>query len=93
MQAITIIIVALVTTFCVPVFLLLVSGYTLYATISMARYAKRRQDTIVKVVKIGRSMIQDDRQSKEGKKHSKDERPRRDEKKPKILATKIKQIT
>lgn len=56
MQAMTIIIISLITTFCVPILLLLISAYTLYNTLSMAKYAKRRNKTILDIINMGREL-------------------------------------
>lgn len=56
MQSMTIIIISLITTFCVPILLLLISAYTLYSTLSMAKYAKRRNKTILDVMNMGKEL-------------------------------------
>lgn len=55
MQSINIIVIAAVTSFCLPVMLILLSAYTLYNTISMAGYARRRNQDLYKTVTMGRA--------------------------------------
>lgn len=56
MQSVNIILIAIVTSLCLPLMLLFLSAYTLYNTISMARYAKRRNEDLFKTLSIGRTL-------------------------------------
>jgi len=56
MQSIDLILVSIMTAFCVPIVLLAFSSYTLYNSIAMASYARRKNEAMFRAVVFGRAL-------------------------------------
>lgn len=60
MQTINLLLTSIVIAFGVPILLVVISGYTLYFSITMASYARRRNQNLYEAVALGRSLAHHD---------------------------------